>query len=249
MNCNELREHYELYTIGLADDPERSEIRVHLNRGCEVCMEGMRRARETTALVGATAAPAAPSAKLRRRILASAGYEQPRGFGWAPALAGALAFSLIACVYFAGRQRDVARELDRLTGISRQQNMDLSRLNEAFSIINGADTRVSTFGDGQAKPPSGRIFSSPSQGVLLIASNLPQAPNGKAYEMWVIPKGGKPLRAGMFQSTLDGTAMHVQRGRLDPNADLVAVTLEDEAGVDAPTTTPLFAAPIRGLLP
>jgi hypothetical protein len=249
MNCNELRDHYELYTIGLADEPERSEIRSHLNRECEVCMEGMRRARETAALVGAAAPPATPSAKLRRRILASAGFEQPRGFGWAPALAGALAFSLIACVYFAGRQRDVARELDRVTSISRQQNMDLTRLNEAFSIINGADTRVTTFGDGQSKPPSGRIFASPSQGVLLIASNLPQAPAGKAYEMWVIPKGGKPLRAGMFQSSSDGTAMHVQRGRVDPNADLVAVTLEDEAGVDAPTTTPLFATPIRGIIP
>ena len=249
MNCNELRDHYELYSIGLADDPERSEIRDHLNRECEVCMEGMRRARETAALLGATAAPAAPPARLRRRILASAGYEQPRGFGWAPALAGALAFSLIACVYFAGRQRDVARELDRVTGISRQQNMDLTRLNEAFAIINGADTRVSTFGEGRTKPPSGRIFASPSQGVLLIASNLPQAPAGKAYEMWLIPKGGKPLRAGMFQSSADGSAMHMQLGKLDPNADLVAVTLENEAGVDAPTTTPLFATPIRGLVP
>ena len=67
--------------------------------------------------------------------------------------------------------------------------------------------------------------------------------------MWVIPKGGKPQRAGMFQSALDGTAMHVQRGKLDPHADLVAVTLENEAGADAPTTTPLFATPIRGLLP
>ena len=248
MNCNELRDHYELYTIGLADEPERSEIRSHLNRECEVCMEGMRRARETAALVGAAAPAAAPSAKLRRRILASAGFEQPRGFGWAPALAGALAFSLIACVYFAGRQRDVARELDRVTSISRRQNMDLTRLNEAFSIINGADTRVSTFGDGQSKPPSGKIFASPSQGVLLIATNLPQAPAGKAYEMWLI-KAGKPVRAGMFQSASDGTAMHVQRGRVDPNSDLVAVTLEDEAGVDAPTTTPLFATPIRGLLP
>ncbi len=59
MNCNELREHYELYAIGVAEEPERSEIRVHLNRQCEVCMEGMRRARETAALLGGAATPAA----------------------------------------------------------------------------------------------------------------------------------------------------------------------------------------------
>ena len=34
-----------------------------------------------------------------------------------------------------------------------------------------------------------------------------------------------------------------------PNAEQVAVTLEDAAGADAPTTTPLFAAPIRALAP
>src|SRR5215470_628175 len=106
MNCNELREYYELYAMGLADEPERSEIHAHLNRECEVCMEGMRRARELTALLGGTAAAASPSPKLRQRILASAGYEERR-FAWAPVLAGALAFALVACVYFAGRESDV----------------------------------------------------------------------------------------------------------------------------------------------
>lgn len=248
MNCNELRDYYELYALGLAEDPEREEIRVHLNRQCEVCMKGMKQARETAAMLGSSATPAAPSAKLRRRILASAGYEQ-RGFGWAPALAGALAFSVIAIVYFAGRERDVTRELERVTGISRRQNIELTRMNEVFAIINGADTRVSTFGGGKSTPPSGKVFASPTQGVVLIAANLPPVPRGKAYEMWVIPKGGKPQRAGLFQSAADGSALHVQRGRLDPNADLVAVTLEDAAGADAPTTTPLFAAPIHALLP
>lgn len=247
MNCNELRDHYELYAIGIADEPERTEIRAHLNRECEVCMEGMRRARETAALLGGSATPAAPSPNLRRRILASAGYRQ-RGFAWIPALAGAFAFSLIACVYFAGRELDMARELNRITALSRQQNMELTRFNEVFSIINGADTRVSTFGNGKNAPPSGKVFVSPSQGVVLVASNMPPAPAGKAYQMWVIPKGGKPQPAGLFQSSSDGNATHVQRGPVDPNADLVAVTLEDAAGASAPTTTPLFAAPIHGPL-
>src|SRR5437763_15514868 len=107
MNCNELRQHYELYAIGVADEPERSEIRSHLNRDCEVCMEAMRRAREVAALLGGSAAPAAPSARLRRRILASTGYEERR-FGWTPVLAFALAGSLVAVVYFAGRGSQVA---------------------------------------------------------------------------------------------------------------------------------------------
>src|SRR6185295_14535800 len=188
MNCNELRDQYELYAIGVADEPERSEIREHLNRECEVCMEGMRRAREVAALLGGSAPQAAPSPQLRRRILASVGFEQ-RQFGWSPFLAVALALSLFAAVYFGGRERDTEMELARVRNQMRQQTMELARMNEVFAIVNGADTTVTTFGEGQSRPPKGKVFVSPSNGVLLIASNLPPAPAGKAYEMWVI-KGG-----------------------------------------------------------
>jgi hypothetical protein len=244
MNCEELRDQYELYAIGVAEEPERSELREHLGRGCEVCMAGMKRAREVTAIFGGTPTPATPSPKLRRRLLASVGVEQ-RSFGWSPFLALALALSLFAVVYFYGREHDTNKEVARLSNQVRQQSIDLNRMNEAFAILNGADTTVTSFGGG----PKGKVFTSLSQGVLLIATNLPQAPAGKAYEMWVIPKGGKPVPAGMFQSEANGTAMHIQRGPVDANADLVAVTLEDQAGAAQPTSQPLFAAPVRGLLP
>ena len=242
MNCIELREHYELYAIGVADELERSEIRAHLNRECEVCMQGIQRAREVMALLGGTAPPAAPSAGLRRRILASVGVEQHR-FGWAPFLAAALALALFAAVYFGGRERDLANELARVREQNSQQTIELTAVNQAFAILTGADTTVTTFGEGPA--PKGKVFVSRSQGVLLIAGNLQPAPSGKAYEMWIV-KDGKAKAAGMFQSAPDGSAMHIQRGTVE-NADAVAVTLENEAGADQPTSTPLFAARIRAL--
>jgi len=247
MNCNELREFYELYAMGVAEEPEHGEIREHLNRECEVCMRGIRQAREMATLLGGSAEPAAPSAKLRRRILASVGVEERR-FGWAPFLAAALALSMFAVVYFIGRERDILKELARAQDMAGRQNVELARLNEAFLILNGADTTVTSFGEGQAQPPKGKVFTSRSQGVLLIANNLRPAPAGKAYEMWIIPKGGKPKPAGMFQSSEDGSAMHVQRGAVEGEG-LVAVTLEPASGSDQPTSTPLFAAPIRALAP
>jgi hypothetical protein len=247
MNCNELREHYELYAIGVAEDPERGEIRAHLNRGCEVCMRGVKQAREIATLLGGSAEPSEPSPKLRRRILASVGVEERR-FGWAPFLAGALALSLFGVVYFVGREGEVAKELARAREDLSTRDVQLTRLNEAFAILNGADTTVTSFGKSDAQPPSGNIFVNRSRGVLLIANHLPPAPSGKAYEMWIIPKGGKPKAAGMFQTASDGSGMHVERGPVDPQADLVAITVEPAAGSEQPTTTPLFAAPIRGVL-
>lgn len=246
MNHEELQDQHELYVLGVAGEPERSEIREHLNRGCEVCMAEVKQARKLAALLGGSAPAAVPSPKLRRRILASVGYEQKK-FGMAPFLAAALLLSLFAAFYFSGREREFANLATRLDGQLRNQTIELTRMNEAFAIVNGADTKVTSFGAGQTIPPRGKVFVNPTQGVLLIASNLPPAAAGKAYEMWVIPNGGKgkPIPAGMFQSDSTGAAMHLQRGPVDANAPVIAVTLEPEAGSAAPTTTPLFVAPVQ----
>lgn len=249
MNCSDLRDHYELYALGLAEEAERQEIRAHLDRGCEVCMAEMKRAREIMALVGASPAQAAPSPKLRRRILASVGVEQ-RSFGWAPFLAASTVMCLAAAIYFGGREWDFSKQVVALREQSRTQIIELTRLNEAFAILYGADTTVSSF--GEKKPaPKGKLFVNPSMGMLLIASNLPQATTGKAYELWLIPKGkgAKPVPAGMFQSNSDGTVMHMRQGPIDPNATAaVAVTEEVDIGVDAPTGTPVIVAPLAPAL-
>jgi len=208
-------------------------------------MPEMKHARELVSLFAGAAAPAAPSPKLRRRILASVGVEQ-RGFGWAPFLGASTVMCLAAAIYFGGREWDFSRHVRRLTEESRAQIIELTRLNEELALINGADTTVTSF--GEKKPvPKGKLFYNPSMGALLIASNLPQAPAGKAYELWYIPKakGAAPVRAGMFQSQSDGTVRRIIRGPIDANTTAAfAVTMEVESGVDAPTSSILIFAPV-----
>ena len=253
MNCNELQDHYELFAIGVADEPERSEIRTHLNRRCDECTTGVRRALEMAGMIGTSAPQAQPSAKLRRRILVSAGVEQV-GFRWTPVWATVAVLSLAAAVYFcvaanrdAGEAQRLQAEIRAQSDEMRAQRTEITRLTEAFAILNGPDTKEAVFGGARPQPPRGKVFLNPSQGVLLIASNLPPAPAGKLYEMWVIPKGAKPVAAGMFQSQQDGSAMHVRRGAVDiPSTNAVAVTVENEAGADQPTSDPLIVAPVTG---
>src|SRR5271165_441510 len=112
MNCQELQDHYELYALGLAEEPERSEIRAHLNRKCEVCMPGVKRALEAAALLGTTASDAAPSGKLRERILASVGAE-PRRFSLAPVFALVAAMSVAVSIYIAVESATPPKKLAR----------------------------------------------------------------------------------------------------------------------------------------
>ena len=246
MTCEELRDYYELYAMGVGGEPESSEIREHLNRGCEVCMAEMKQARAMTAMVGGTAPLAEPSPKLRRRILASVGVEE-RAFGWAPWLGLVAALALFAAVYFGGRERGIAEQANQLRDRLRRQDIELTHLNEAFAILSGPDTTVTSFGAGRQQPPKGKVFLNPTQGMMLIASNLPPTAPGKTYEMWVFRKGNpKPERAGEFQSQSGGTALHIRRGAVDVAAlAAIAVTLENEGGADQPTSQPLIVAPLQ----
>ena len=244
MTHEELRDHYDLYAIGAADEPERNEIREHLARRCEVCMAEVKNAREISTLLLAGVPQSVPSRRLRGRILASAGFEQ-RSFLWTALLGAAAMLSLVAAVYFGGREKEFAGQVARLSDQMRRQTVELTRLNEAFAILNAPGTTEASFGQGEPKPPKGRVFVNPSMGVLLIAANLPPAAAGKTYEMWVIPKGGSPVPAGTFQPETDGTAMHMHRAPVDMSAiAAVAVTIENEGGATVPTLPPVFAASI-----
>ena len=203
------------------------------------------------AMVGSAADAAQPSSKLRQRILASAGVET-RGFRWTPVWAMATALSLAGAVYFgiqarrdAGETQRIRAEMGLQNDEMRAQGAEITRLTEAFAILNGPDTKEAAFGGARPRPPRGKVFLNPTQGVLLIASNLPPAPLGKLYEMWVIPRGGRPVAAGMFQSQPDGSAMHVRRGAVDvESTNAVAVTVENQAGADQPTSEPLIVAAV-----
>lgn len=243
MNCDQLRDHYDLFALDIAEQPERGEIRDHLNRGCDVCIAGVRGSLETATLIGATSPPAQPSSRLRRRILASVGREeQPsRWMLWASVLA--MTALVVVAVYFAATSRQYAQTAARLRDQVRGQAAQIDRLTEAFAILAGPRTIEASFGGAQPKPPQGKVFVNPSRGVLLIASNLPRTPADKIYEMWIIPRAAKPVPAGLFQSQDDGNAMHVQPGTVDVSSTAaIAVTVENQAGADQPTTQPLIIA-------
>jgi len=62
--------------------------------------------------------------------------------------------------------------------------------------------------------------------------------------MWVI-HGGRPQPAGLFQSDPQGNAIHLYRPSSPvAQSDVIAVTLESEAGSSTPTSSPVIAAPL-----
>ena len=151
-------------------------------------------------------------------------------------MAAAVALVLLALIFVV---RDRYRYVDEAV-----------RAREALAILYGPRTVEASFGGAQTQPPRGKVFVSPDRGVLLVASNLPATPADRIYEMWLIPKGAKPVPAGLFRSGEDGDAIHVRPGAVDiASTAAIAVTVENQAGADQPTTTPLIVAPLAPATP
>ena len=238
MTCDDLRDSYELYSLGLLDGEEKRAVEEHLGRNCAICRKHFKDALGVNALMLSQAQEIVPPSRLRRRVLASVGRERA-GWGWAAALAAAC--SLIVTLWLSLEKRTTDRELANARVTLQQTVAERDRLDQAFTFLNQPETRQVNFGQGQPAPPRGNFFLNPRLGVLLIASNLPALPSGKAYEMWVIPKGGRPRPAGLFQSGPQGTAMHILPGTVDSNVTL-AVTVEPDSGSPSPTSNILFSA-------
>ena len=236
MNCDDLADVFELYALGVLEAEERGEIEAHLGRGCAVCTPRLRRAAALNAAILAAVPDTAPPRGLRRRVVSLVGSGRS-AWGWTFASGSVAAALLIALLWFSVRDRELESQLAR-------ERANLTRVRQAFAFLNEPETKQVIFGKGE---PRGNVFVNPRTGVLLIASNLPPLPVGKTYELWVIPKGGAPKPAGLFQSDREGTAIYIQSGALDLAATgAVAVTVEPDAGSAQPTTTPIIVAPVAG---
>jgi len=241
MSCDELRDQYELYALGVLDAAERAELDEHLHREGDPCIEGVRRARELVSSLSSLAPESRPPARLRSKVVGMVG-EPKQAWNWTLVWIVAAACLAVVAVWLNVSRHDEQRALARALLDMQGKNVELARLNEAFALMNDPAAKQLVFGEGAPKP-RGRVFVNPKQGVLLLASNLTPAPAGKIYEMWIIPKGGKPLPAGLFQSQSDGSAMYLRKGAVDvATTGAIAVTLEPEAGSQAPTTQPLIVA-------
>lgn len=238
MSCDQLRELYELYTLGMVEADERAEIEAHLGRGCAACRKSLGDALAVNAVLMASVPEIRPPARLKRRLLASLGV-QPSGWAWAAALAAAC--MLVVALWLSDQERRRANELAQTRGEMMQVAAERDRMLQALTFLNQPGTRQIGF----TKGPQGNVFLNPSRGVLLIGSNLPQLAPGKVFEMWLIPKGAAPRPAGLFTANPDGTAVHVLSGTMDfSSLDMVAVTVEPESGSPGPTTAPIIAASI-----
>ena len=244
---DELKANAAGYVLGSLDAQERRAFESHLAQ-CAECSAEVASLRPIVGVLATAVPQVTPRAELRDRVVsqafgsagmglppsskASVDHRSPGGGGQtrpsAPvwlALAAAIVIAVGAAVY--------------AVLIQRQMGDLQARFNQAqatTAVLAAPDlARIDLQGQPVAPDARARALWSRSRGLVFTAANLPPAPAGKAYQVWVVT-AQMPISAGLL--TTDPTGVGTQYYYTPPDIAApvaVAVTLEPSGGVPSPT--------------
>jgi len=166
--------------------------------------------------------------------------------GWAGWLAAAAAaIFAVALGFQVNHLRQVVDERDNRIAVLEAGR---SRAEQVAEVLTAPTAeRVLLTAPKTPPAPAGRVVYLPSHGGLILeASNLAPVPDGKTYELWVIPANGSaPIPAGLFRPDAAGNGSVVlPQIPTGVAAKAFGVTLENAEGSKTPTAPILLAGAV-----
>jgi anti-sigma-K factor RskA len=236
----------DAYVLGALPEEERLEFEQYLAAHPDLQAE----IEELSAIAGLLAfspQEQEPSSELRRRIMDTVEAEavQPRTSqrrSWLAglweavgprdlALAGA-AMLVIGLFSWSMLLQGEVRDLQGRVQSLQSQPQDQSQ----------GPQMIALGGAGTEQGVRAELVTLEGDRAVLVAENMPPAPEGKTYQIWVI-KGDTPEPSGLFEPRGDSIAAVVENPV--EGADAVAVTVEPEGGSKKPTTDPMLVGKVK----
>ena len=243
-----------LYALEELTGSDRQELEQHLET-CAACRREVQFLRSDLSLLALSSAGPRPPARSKDRLMRAVNAEphgvsapsplqvRRRGLSWA-LVPAAVALGLLVWVGTLRQKNNALQHnLSSLAVLYQSTSAQLQQANERLRLLSAPDAvQVSLSPQSEPRKPHATAIYSPSQKrMMLMASNLAPLPPGKAYELWIIPMEGAPMNAGVFKPDEHGNAVMMDHTMPEGViAKAFAVTIEDEAGSDKPTSPVLI---------
>lgn len=134
------------------------------------------------------------------------------------------------------RAADAASDLLKSNQRVQELEREVTHQRELRDLLASPDSSLVAMNGTEETPAANAkiVYDRKTGQALLVADKLPEAPPGKAYQLWFIVDG-KPIPSQVFKPGLDGRGeMRMQVPPEGRSNAIFAVTLEKEAGVLAP---------------
>jgi anti-sigma-K factor RskA len=187
--------------------------------------------------------PAELKQRLRERIASEKSVElappavpgTPRGSLWTLALGIGLAATLLLSVGLFFQTGALRRTLaDREEQLARRERTLNALLEPGVQL-----TTLTATGDA---PPIVQVFwNRPGKTLVLNTFRLQPVPAGRVYQLWLMPKNGKPIPSITFNTESTGHQL-VEAVSVPSDTELggFALTVEPEGGSPQPTSAPIL---------
>ena len=224
------------HALSTLDAAEERALNEHLEE-CAECRRDLDEWQAVAASLALSADPLKPSGEVRRKLLTQIRSEE----------------SVSNFVALPRPQRNLWNSLGSLGQIAAvilfaaliiavivlwQQNRRLRQENEVVQILSSPRATVKTLnGTTEAPSASARIVIDSQGHALLITNGLPQPPQGKEYQLWIINPKQPPKPGKTFSTDSAGKGVVVQDRvwEVEREYGVFAVTLEPAGGVSSPT--------------
>jgi anti-sigma-K factor RskA len=250
-----LRESAALYAANSLPEDERLVFEAHV-RSCAECARELESFGAVVRGLSLAVPQIDPPPSLRERVLGphrpanAAAVTAPSRIsrwnaGWLSAAAVLIVALGLTRYTVALRQQigDLRYQLqDTMLRLDRSER----QLDAATRAVSGAQLRMAVLtapdlarvdlaGQTAAPRASGRAFWSRTRGLVFAAAALPPLPPGRTYQLWVVT-AQQPISAGLVRPDDTGavTAFFATPADIPPPVAM-AVTIEPEGGVQAPT--------------
>lgn len=241
-----------LYALDGLEGEGRAQLEQHL-AACAECRLELEQLRGDGALLALSTVGPKPPGRARARLLdaiagestvrvpAEAARESIRAgkgtWGWLGWVAAAAMVVLAALLW--SENAALKQSLAAMSDESAQATRELEDLRKvAGPILSPQAQRITVVSLKTPPQPQGKAFYLRNRSSLVfVASNMPQLPPHKAYELWLVPTQGAPIAAGVFKPDARGSGTIVNPPLPSGvEAKAFAITVEDEAGVPHATT-------------
>lgn len=249
MNDHEqFAEDLALYSLGVLQGEDRANLERHLAT-CAACKRELEQLRADGALLALSTIGPKPPRRSRQRLLDAIAAE-PRlslakshgrassrsWWGWLGWAATAAVILFTASLW--RENSELKHNLLVAGSLLRERTDDLKNAQNIVAVLTNPAAEHFTLVAAKTPPqPQGKaIYAGNRSSLIFLANNMPSLPAGKAYELWLIPRQGAPIPAGVFKPDAHGSATVINPPLpAGAEAKAFAITVENEAGSATPT--------------